>query len=357
MDQIIIEKAAAQFVTGHMQIKPLGSGLIHRTYEVNSITEGKKIVLQCLNQHTFPQPENIINNYKQIYNYLQLQHPGRIVIPAMVLTHHGKLFWVDESDNFWRATEFMLNTYSPSVSKNPQEAYEAAKCFGVFTRLLSGIDLSSLNIIIPNFHDLKHRYNQFEDAINEADIKRLLKSTHLIAELRQRVELVSFYESMRNNPAYVERVMHHDCKINNVLFDTDTNLPVCPVDLDTTMPGYFFSDFGDMIRTMACTVDENSTEWENIGIEEQLYQSIMEGYLHGIGNMFETEEKNRLHISGLIMTYMQALRFLTDFLDNDIYYKTTYAEQNLNRALNQFILLERLEEFLKKKYEYFAYTA
>jgi hypothetical protein len=352
MDQILIEKAAAQFVTGQMQIKPLGSGLIHRTFEVNSIAEGKKIVLQCLNQHTFPQPENIINNYGQIYNHLQLQHPGRIVIPAMILTHHGKLFWVDDSGNFWRATEFMQNTYSPSVSKNPQEAYEAAKCFAVFTSLLSGVDLSSLNIIIPNFHDLSFRFRQFEDVIRKADIKRLLKSTHLIAELRQRVQLISFYKSMLSNPCYVQRVMHHDCKINNILFDTDTNLPVCPVDLDTTMPGYFFSDFGDMIRTMACTVDENSTAWEKIGIEEQLYQSIMEGYLHGIGDILTEEEKNNLHISGLIMTYMQTLRFLSDFLNNDIYYKTTYVEQNLNRALNQFILLERLEDFLKKKYNY-----
>jgi Ser/Thr protein kinase RdoA (MazF antagonist) len=147
--------------------------------------------------------------------------------------------------------------------------------------------------------------------------------------------------------------MHHDCKISNILFNDTTNDVICPVDLDTTMPGYYFSDVGDMIRTMACSVDENSTDWEDISIRVPFYDSIIKGYLEGMESSLTTEEKNHIHHSGLILMYMQAMRFLTDFLNNDTYYKTTYPEQNLNRALNQFILLERLEDFLStRRYNY-----
>jgi Ser/Thr protein kinase RdoA (MazF antagonist) len=150
------------------------------------------------------------------------------------------------------------------------------------------------------------------------------------------------------------RVMHHDCKISNILFDKETNQVICPVDLDTVMPGKFFSDLGDMIRSMACTVDENSIAWEKINIRPTFYKAILDGYLEGIGNIFTEEEKNNIHYAGLILVYMQSLRFLTDFLNGDIYYKTNYPEQNLNRALNQLILLERLEEFLEKEYSFSA---
>jgi hypothetical protein len=150
-------------------------------------------------------------------------------------------------------------------------------------------------------------------------------------------------------------VMHHDCKINNILFDKNTNEVICPVDLDTTMPGKFFSDIGDMIRTMACTVDENSIEWELIEVRPAFYEAILKGYLEGAGNIFTDEEKKNIHFSGLILTYMQSLRFAADHLNGDIYYRISYKEQNLSRALNQLILLEKLEEYLLATYSFNPY--
>jgi thiamine kinase-like enzyme len=140
--------------------------------------------------------------------------------------------------------------------------------------------------------------------------------------------------------------MHHDCKIGNILFDRTTHEVICPIDLDTIMPGKYFSDLGDMIRTMACTEGEESRKWETIDIRKDFYESIVNGYLSAMGNVFTAEEKEHIHKSGLMMIFMQALRFITDFLEGDKYYKTSYPEQNLNRALNQLILLEKLEEFL-----------
>lgn len=354
MNENIILKAAAQFGKGAPMPELIGEGLIHQTFKVNFTGSGEPVILQCINQRTFPLPENIIHNYRMIYDYLQSQ-PGAINIPALVPTHHNKYFWIDEEDNFWRASIFIQNSHSLAVPANESDAYRAARCFADLTRSLAGLDINRLNIILPDFHNLRLRYQQFEETIAKAAIMRLLRSTHVISELRQRRKLVEFFEQLNDETNYPSRVMHHDCKISNILFDQTTNAVLCPVDLDTVMPGKFFSDIGDMIRSMACLVDENSTAWENISIRGSYYEAIITGYLDGMGNILTEKEKQSLHYSGLIMIFMQSLRFVTDFLNNDIYYQTSYPEQNLNRALNQFILLEKLEEFLQENHGFTAY--
>lgn len=353
MKKTNLQKAASQFGNTIPLIENLGQGLIHRTFKV-TFTNGNSIVLQCINERTFSLPENIINNYLLVYNYLQHQ-PNALKIPALVPTHQHKYFWVDEDGKFWRATGFIPNSSSFPVPQTEKNAYDAAKCFANLTASLKGIDTSALNIIIPRFHDLEFRYQQFEEAIAKGGIMRLLRSTHVISELRARKNLLEFYNGLTNEIDYPTRVMHHDSKISNILFDNNSKEVLCPVDLDTVMPGKYFSDIGDMIRTMTCTVDENSTEWEKISIHGNYYEAIVSGYIDGISNNLTIKEKENLHYAGLLMIYMQCLRFVADFLNNDIYYKTDYAEQNLNRALNQFILLEQLEEFLKRKYGFSAY--
>jgi thiamine kinase-like enzyme len=346
-----IEKAAAQFGIGEPIIEPLGEGLIHRTYKVNFRGKDAPIVLQCINQTMFPQPENIINNYRLVSQYLKYQTKS-FQVPDMVLTNSGKLFWIDEEGNFWRGTAFIVNSYTQSSLTNEKEARQVARCFADFTLALAGLNTDQLDVIIPDFHNLHYRFSQFESAIKKATIQRLLKSTHVIAELRQRRFLVNFYENVTKSADFKLRVMHHDCKISNILFDVSTKEVISPVDLDTTMPGYYFSDLGDMIRSIACTVDENSTRWEDIGIEKKYYNAIVSSYLEAMKGELTREEQYHIHHSGLILTYMQALRFVTDFLNNDTYYKTSYPEQNLNRALNQLILLEKIEGFLTAEFNY-----
>jgi hypothetical protein len=346
VNKISIEKAATQFVgSGNLVINNLGNGLIHYTYKVINTDIQKTIVLQAINQKVFKNPDDILFNYEMVYQFLHAK-TGNISIPAPIPTANNKLSWIDEDDNYWRATSFINDSYSPDIASDEESAYTVAKSFAIFTRSLSGLEAKKLKTIIPHFHDLSYRYEQFEDAVATASLERLLKSTHVIAELRQRKNLVGWYEMIALSPAYPDRVMHHDCKITNILFSTLSQKVICPVDLDTLMPGKFFSDLGDMIRSMACTVDENSNSWEEINIRPDFYQNIMKGYMEGIGDIFSEEEKNDIHYAGLIMIYMQSVRFVTDFLNNDIYYKTSYPEQNLNRALNQLILLEKLEVFL-----------
>ena len=335
-----IKKVAKEFGLDNPSIEPLGTGIIHHTFKAES--QVQVVVLQKINTNIFTKPEALIDNYLLVYQHLQ--DAGRIRIPEPVESRSGNWLVKDDNGSCWRATEFISNAYSPDSAHDARAAYTTAACFGSFTRSLQGINISDLDVVIADFHDLSFRYEQFEDAIAKAEIFRLMRATHVIAELRERKQLVNFYESIKNNSTFPLRLMHHDCKIGNILFDRTTHEVICPIDLDTIMPGKFFSDVGDMIRTMACTEGEESRNWETIDIKPEFYDAIIKGYLNGMGDVFSAEEKEHIHFSGLMMIYMQALRFITDFLESDKYYKTTYPEQNLNRALNQLILLEKLEE-------------
>ncbi len=351
MTESQIKEAASHFGKGSPSIIPLNEGLIHQTFKV-SFADDEAIILQNINRGTFAYPENIVYNYLLLSEYLNNGHKKHI--PPLIAADNGEWFYVDAANQFWRATLYVNNSIVQPFPQTPDDAYRAAKSFGNFTHSLAGIDATRFKVIIPGFHDLSLRYNQFETALGKADMKRLLKATHVIAELRQRTRLVRFYNSITEDPAYKKRIMHHDCKMSNILLDADTQEVIGPIDLDTVMPGYYFSDIGDLVRSMAGTVDENSTQWEAIDIRKDFYEAIIKGYLEGIGDTFANAERDHIHHAGLILLYMQCLRFVTDFLNNDIYYNTTYPEQNLNRALNQLLMLERLEEFLEAAYNYKA---
>jgi aminoglycoside phosphotransferase (APT) family kinase protein len=325
-------------------IEPLGGGLIHHTYR--AVANGQAIVLQQINTQVFIDPNALVQNYLVVYDHLRQQ--GGIQVPAPIPATNGSWLLRDEDGNSWRATSYIANSFSPDATDNAKAAFTTASCFAQFSKALSGIDKSRLQVVLADFHDLTFRYHQFEDTVARVYGLRLMRATHVIAELRERKYLVDFYASIKNNPEYPVRLLHHDCKIGNILFDKDTREIICPIDLDTIMPGKYFSDVGDMIRTMSCTVDENSREWELIDVRPEFYNAIVDGYLHGMGAEFTAAEIENIHKSGLLMTYMQTIRFLTDFLNGDVYYRTTYPEQNLNRALNQLILLEKLEQYLSQ---------
>ena len=346
----LVHKAAKAF-SGPAQVISvdiLGHGLIHHTYKITR-NKGKAFVLQAINQKVFPKPQDILSNYLLVYEFLK-KSGSPVQIPAPLYSHPGQPCWIDDENNFWRASEFIEGSYSPLKAGTAKAAEEVAKVFASFTSALSGLDMIQLKEIIPGFHNLEQRFLHFESAISLAPLDRLMKSTHLIAEFRNRRFLVDFYLTTKSGHDYPDRVMHHDCKISNILFKDQTQQVICPVDLDTVMPGKFFSDLGDMIRTMACTEDENSTVWEKIKIEGSFYRAILRGYLNKTESILTLQEKDHIHFSGLIMVLMQGVRFLTDYLRGDTYYKIEYPHQNLDRALNQLILLENLEDFLQREY-------
>lgn len=325
----------------------LTDGLIHKTYKVTA--NHKAAILQQVNTNVFQDPGQVVNNYQAIYNHLI--KTNAIKIPAALKTTDGKSTWIDKEGSWWRAFEYIDNTYTESLPAKPEKIFSAAKCYGEFTQALSGLNIDQLKLTIPGFHDLSNRYSQLQQAVEKATPERLTTSKDLLNKIEQRKYLVNFYQSLKDNPDFKLRAMHHDTKLSNILFDRSTRKAVCPIDLDTTMAGYFFSDIGDMIRSMISTRNEHD-QAASVTINGEIYNAILSGYQKGIGNSFTQSENNRLHHSGLIMLYMQGIRFLTDYLSNDVYYKIEYPEQNFNRTLNQMILLEKLENFLKKEFLY-----
>jgi Ser/Thr protein kinase RdoA (MazF antagonist) len=341
--------------TNEPLVETFGTGLINNTWVVK--TSRKKYILQRINQHVFKVPQAIDDNITAIDNYLKENFPGYIFTSPVVSKEGVTLIKKDE--NYFRLFEFIEGSHTYTALQNPQLAYEAAKQFGKFTRLLSGFDATQLKTTIPDFHNLLLRYDQFQAAIKNASVERLERCGEMINALQQRYDIVKTFESIKTNHDFKIRVMHHDTKISNVLFD-ENNKGICVIDLDTVMPGYFISDVGDMMRTYLSSADEEETDLSKIDVREDYFDAIVRGYLGEMHDELSSEEKKYFVYAGKFMIYMQALRFLADYLNNDIYYGAKYELHNFNRAANQLTLLNILikkEPMLNKRTETFLTKA
>ncbi len=332
-------------------VDPINGGLINQSFKVTSKMNGRSFLLQQLNTVVFKQPEQVQANYEKLWKHLQEEHEG-CHIPEPKFFVDNTSFYVDSDGRFWRVFEFMEGTETHSIAENAAQARTVAETFGRFTACFENFDTEQLYITIPGFHNLSERFRQFKASLHQYNFDRLLKAAPLVEELKSRERYANFYDVITESDQFPLRVMHHDAKISNILFDEETGEVVCPVDLDTVMPGYFFSDIGDMIRSIACNEDENSRDFASLEIQEDFYEAILEGYLSVMKDLLTEAEKKYIHFSGLAMLYMQALRFMTDYFSGDIYYKTTYPGQNFDRANNQLVLLKKLETFLKTKYQF-----
>ena len=335
---------------GELTIEPLLGGLINHSFKVSSPTKAP-FLLQQINQHVFQKPEKVQQNYINIWQFAEFEFTD-IRLPAPLYYDRAKTLFVDGQKKCWRAFEFMDNTKTHAVPNSPAQAKSTAKAFAKLTAAFDDYNLNELNIVIPDFHNLSYRFEQFTESLQGEHYERMAKALPLIEKLKQRERYKHFFEVITGSGEFPQRLFHHDAKISNVLFRKTNGQVLCLVDLDTVMPGYYFSDLGDMIRSMACNQDESSTDFTQLQIRKDYYRAIVAGYLEIMDKYFTPSEKKYIHYAGLIMIYMQAIRFLADYLNGDIYYKTTYAEQNYDRALNQVTLLERLEEFLRNEYDY-----
>jgi thiamine kinase-like enzyme len=249
----------------------------------------------------------------------------------------------DPESGYYRLFPFIEDSRSFNVVHTPGQAHEASKQFALFTKLLSGFDVGMLKTTIPDFHNLSFRYEQFTEALSNGNPKRMQESSALIRFLIKQNTILRTYEMILRHPDFKRRVMHHDTKISNVLFNSE-NKALCLIDLDTVMPGYFISDVGDMLRTYLSPAGEEEDDFQKIQIREDFFEAILSGYLLELQDSLTKAEKAHFLYAGKFMIYMQALRFLTDYLNNDAYYKTNYEGHNLIRAQNQSVLLQRLLE-------------
>lgn len=329
-------------------VVPLSGGLINYTYKAIS-ESGISLLLQRFNTEVFKNPMAIQGNYQKI-NDFTLKHKLSIKLPQPIPSSDGSLLFKDPEGGYWRAFVFIEDSVSFLTAVQSEQAYTTAKAFAEFSASLSEFPAAELEITIPDFHNLSFRFWQFQEALTHSGEERKSIASPWIKKLLDRSHYKDFYDTMLASPSdFKLRVMHHDAKIANMLFDVHTHEVVCLVDFDTTMPGYYFSDLGDMIRTMTCSHDENHTNFEELSIREDFYKALINGYFEKMSSELTVQEKQNIHQSGLLMFYMQALRFLADYLNNDIYYRIQYSDQNLHRAINQITLLTQLEKMLEIK--------
>jgi Ser/Thr protein kinase RdoA (MazF antagonist) len=300
--------------------------------------------LQKINTNVFKTPENIDSNISLITNFMEKNNPFYFFV-SPIKTKNGSTMFYDALLGYYRVFPFVKNSVCLNVVKTPEQAYEAAKQFGKFTNALNLFPTEQLKTTLPAFHDLDLRYQLFKDSLVTGNKERIAFASTLIQQIEEGKYIVTKYKHFKKSGILKQRVTHHDTKISNVLFDVN-NKGICIIDLDTVMPGYFISDVGDMMRTYLSPVNEEEMDFSKIEIRKNYYDAIVDGYLSEMQNSLSIEEKNNFSFAGLFMIYMQALRFLTDYINMDIYYGAKYDLHNFNRAKNQIILLQKYEELI-----------
>jgi Ser/Thr protein kinase RdoA (MazF antagonist) len=332
-----------------VHILPFGSGHINDTYKVttNDPYEGPYL-LQRINHHVFPEVDALMNNMMAITQHLKnkiaLQpqgNPDRDVL-TILPTLEGKPYYQDELGNYWRMFRLLDGTRSYDLVTTPQQAKEGGKAFGKFQRLLGDFDAKELYVVLPNFHNIRFRLKQLEEAVAQdlADRARLVKT--------ELAKIDSFRNRATQLQSWIEdgllplRVTHNDTKFNNVLLDLNDQAQ-CVIDLDTVMPGYVAFDFGDAIRTAANTAEEDEADVQKIGVNLPIFKAFTEGYFEEAKTFLTEKEINSLIEGVLLLPFMQGVRFLTDYINGDVYYKIKHPEHNLQRARAQFAFFEALK--------------
>ena len=267
----------------------------------------------------------------------------------MLITPEGHPYYVDrENDGFWRMYAFVDNATAYNSAEKEGLLYEVAKTFGIFQRQLSDYPAETLFDTIPYFHDTQKRYEAFEQAVSENLAGRAEEFGEEIAVLREFKERASIIVNGIAAGDIPTRVTHNDTKLNNILVDDATGKGLCVIDLDTVMPGSLLYDFGDSIRFAANNTAEDDPNYDNIWLRLDLYEEYVSGFLAGVGESITEREKELLPMSVFILTYELALRFGTDYLNGDTYFKINYPEHNLVRTRAQIRLMLDIDKKLNE---------
>ena len=347
MEQSELQHIASQFnIKGNIvEIKPLGNGLINTTYKV--VTEGNApdYVLQHVNNAIFPDVDMLMNNIvavtRHIRKKLEAKHTTDIdrKVLHFVPCKDGKYYYLHDG-KYWRIMDFIPDTVSKS-GVTPESSYIVGETFGDFQAMLADIP-EKLGETIKDFHNIEFRLQQFREAVADDKMGRVAETKDIIDEIEKRAESMTRSERLYREGKLPKRIAHCDTKVDNILFDKDGNV-LCVIDLDTVMPSFIFSDFGDFLRSAANTVAEDSPEYDKIEFRMDIFKSFTQGYLKTASAFLTPIEIENLPYAAELFPYMQLVRFFADYLNGDTYYKIQYPEHNLVRSKNQLTLLKRAE--------------
>ncbi|HBG41602.1 MAG TPA: aminoglycoside phosphotransferase [Porphyromonadaceae bacterium] len=336
-----------------VEIKPLGAGHINDSFKVK--TSDNEYVLQRINHSIFKNVAQLQDNIRRVTAHIRtkLEERGTKDIDRKVLTlvprKDGALFYQDARGNYWRMMYFIKDSKSYD-DINPELAYRAGLAFGDFQKMLADLPGGPLFETIPDFHNMEARLKTFRESVNNNKAGRLSEVNTLVKEIEDRAEEMCKAERLHREGKLPKRVNHCDTKVNNILFDENDQV-LCVVDLDTVMPGYVLSDFGDFIRTGANTGAEDAKDLDTVSVDMDIFEAYAKGYLQNAASFLTETEVENLAFGAKLLTYMQAVRFFSDYLDGDTYYKIDYPEHNLVRTKAQFKLLTSLEENFEKMQE------
>jgi len=352
----ITEALNAFFETSPVSYKPFGNGHINNTFLVVS---DRKYILQRMNSVAFSHPEKVMENIIGITDHIshKVQQAGGDITRATLIylpTKEGDFLFRDSTGSAWRMCEFTENTVAYETVESAKDFYNCAKAFGIFQQQLSDYPVNKLHESLVNFHNTPWRYENLMKAVEKDCCGRLAEVTAEVAFARERKDFCKTLELAREAGTLPLRVTHNDTKLNNILFDATTGAPVCVVDLDTVMPGYSVNDFGDSIRFGANTAAEDETDLSKVALDLDLFEAYAQGFLKGCnGSLTETEIK-LLPVGAMMMTLECGMRFLTDYLEGDVYFQTHRPGHNLDRARNQFALVADMEGKLEQMNEIVA---
>ena len=347
MEQKDLQNIVAQFnIEGNVtEVKPLGNGLINTTYKV--VTEGAApdYVLQHVNNAIFPDVEMLMGNIVAVTGHIRAKYEAAGVdditrkVLSFVQAKDGKYFYFD-GEKYWRVMVFIPDTISQSAV-TPESSYIVGETFGNFQAMLADIPVQ-LGETIKDFHNMEFRLWQLREAVKENKVGRLAEVQWLVDELEKRAEVMCKGEQLHREGKLAKRICHCDTKVDNILFDQDGKV-LCVIDLDTVMPNFIFSDFGDFLRSAANTGKEDDKDLDNVNFNMDIFKAFTEGYLKSARCFLTPLEIENLPYAAALFPYMQTVRFLADYINGDTYYKTQYAEHNLVRSKAQFKLLQSVE--------------
>ncbi len=335
-----------------VSFNPFGNGHINDTYLINlESADGKKsrAILQKINHNIFKDPMLLMENVIRVTSFLRGKiienggNPDRETL-NVIPCDGAKPCYRDPEGDYWRAYQFIEDAFCYEAVEKPEDFYACAVAFGHFQKMLADYPAKTLHETIQGFHDTEARYDYFLKACLEDKARRAAQVKSEIVFLKERAELARKLCTMKKNGELPIRVTHNDTKLNNIMVDTATGKAICVIDLDTIMPGLSAHDFGDAIRFGASTGAEDETDLNKISLNLDLYELYVKGFVEGCGGSLTKTEIEMLPLGALTMTYEQALRFLADYLEGDIYYKIHYQQHNLDRARTQIQLLKDMED-------------
>jgi len=343
------------------ELKAHGNGHINDTFVVVCEENGNQTrwILQKINRYVFPHPEQVMENVVGVTTFLKNKivaqggNPERetlTVLPAK----DGKTYCVDEKGDYWRCYNFISDTLCFESAETVEDFYEAAVAFGKFQSLLADYPAETLHETIANFHNTKARFAVFQEAVAKDTAKRAKGVQKEIQFILDREAVANYFTDLLVQGEIPLRVTHNDTKINNILMDKESRKGICVIDLDTVMPGLAMHDFGDAVRFGASTAAEDEMDLSKVSCDMELFEVYTKGFIEGCGGRLTPKEIKLLPMGAKTITLELGMRFLTDYLNGDMYFKVQREGHNLDRCRTQLKLVADMEEKWDKMQEIVA---